>query len=302
LGTRQNPDQVKWAQVATEDGLRLDGWLHTTDDPVLATETEKGPVALIMHGAGANGYGSSLINRVGSHLHKAGWPVLRCNNRGHDGWHVAFRGGKMIQMGSAFERLHESEIDINAWTGWLTRAGYGPIWLVAHSLGSFKSLYWAARNQDNPSVAGIVSISPPCLSQKLFSTSNHASVYIDMVAKSKQLISTGRESEVFWAEYPFKMLLSPGCYMDKYVSGEKYNFNSFAHQINLPVYWMFGQKELDDHHALGKGVEILKENLPAGHDFKIIPDADHFFTGYTRDVCQDVKLWLDRWLASNQPV
>lgn len=204
----------------------------------------------------------------------------------------------MIQMGSAFERLHESEIDINAWTGWLERAGYGPVWLVAHSLGAFKSLFWASKNPDSKSVEGIVSISPPCLSQKLFSTSDNVSVYIDMVAKSKKLISDGKETEVFWAEYPFKMLLSPGCYMDKYVSGERYNFNTFASDIKLPVYWMFGQKELDDHMALGKGVQELKDNLTEGHDFKIVDDADHFFTGYTRDVCNDVSSWIKNQIGS----
>jgi len=311
LPRKKEIKDCQWTQVATSDGLRLDGMLHQAPshsankdsslDPADAPIAGN-PVALLMHGAGANFYGPSLINRVGTHLHRDGWSVLRANNRGHDGWHVAFRGGKMINLGAAFERLEESILDVLAWVDWLVRNNFGPIWLVGHSLGAFKSLYAlnAIRHRTEyqsrlQQIQGIIAISPPCLSQSLFQNSDQGDLFCQTVQHCQQMIENGQVNDVFQATYPFPMLISPGCYLNKYVSGEAFNFTQWLDSFDCPLYWIFGQDELASHVALAEGVKQLQQALPEGHQLKIFPNADHFFTGSTREVCVEVAHWIKRF-------
>lgn len=300
-----------WTQVATGDGLRLDGVLHQATAGAASEsefteptkiESRHNPVVLLMHGAGANFYGPSLINRVGTHLHRDGWSVLRANNRGHDGWHVAFRGGKMINLGAAFERLEESVLDVIAWVDWLDRNDFGPIWLVGHSLGAFKSLYAMNAIASRPEyqsrlqrIQGIVAISPPCLSQSLFEGSDRGNVFRQSIQHCNKMLQNGKENDVFQAQYPFPMLISPGCYLNKYVSGERFNFTHWLDSFDCPLYWIFGQDELKSHVALAEGVIQLQQALPERHQLKIFPNADHFFTGSTREVCVEVTRWIGQF-------
>lgn len=296
-----------WVQVATCDGLRLDGLLH--DESWSATAkvapVEKG-VVLLMHGAGGNFYGPSLINRVGTHLFRLGWPVLRVNNRGHDGWHVAFRGGGVTQMGAAFERLEESLWDVQAWLGWLRRNGYRRVILAGHSLGAFKIVYAlqqlrqmgpaAARDSIESSdieIEAAIAISPPCLSQSLFESSGQAEVFSTTIRRCHAMRERGEEDLVFRAEYPFRMLISAGCYLNKYASGERFNLAQWHSNLKEPILWIYGAAELESHEALARGVASLKAGLSDNHRLIVVPEADHFFTGSSRDVCLAAEHWLE---------
>lgn len=284
-----------WAQVATADGLRLDGFLHDAEgESDLATTR---PVALLMHGAGANFYGASLVNRIGTHLVKDGWAVLRANNRGHDGWHVAFRGGKMVYLGSAFERLEESTFDVSAWIEWLDRQKLGPITLVGHSLGAFKSLYAVKElKRSAPDlyrlIDRVVAVSPPALTQAGYEQSEHGPVYRQTCQRCQALLENDQNASPFWATYPFPMLLSAGCYLNKYASGETFHFLEWLDELEKPVYWSFGTQELESHQVLRQSVDLLRDRLPETHDLALTEGADHFFTGYTRKICLEVVQWL----------
>lgn len=306
-----SPDQLRnyhachWVQVATCDGLRLDGLLHDHSwDATEKSVSRDRTIVLLMHGAGANFYGPSLINRVGTHLFRLGWPVLRVNNRGHDGWHVAFRGGGVTQMGAAFERLEESTWDVQAWLGWLRRNGYHRVILAGHSLGAFKIVYALSQLHDAASrdprsllndvrIETAVAISPPCLSQSLFESSSHGKQFLETVRHCRDLLERGEDDHVFRVEYPFRMLISPGCYLNKYASGERFNLTQWHTTLKESILWMFGGSELQSHEALAHGVRTLEQNLPANHRLVVVPEGDHFFTGTSRDVCVAVQHWLE---------
>ncbi|MDP1562650.1 MAG: alpha/beta fold hydrolase [Pirellulaceae bacterium] len=302
---QRNYHACHWVQVATCDGLRLDGMLHddSWDVTTKAGNAER-PIVLLMHGAGANFYGPSLINRVGTHLSRLGWPVLRVNNRGHDGWHVAFRGGGVTQMGAAFERLEESLWDVEAWLGWIRRNGYRRVILAGHSLGAFKVVYFLSclREQTAPEtnswrtdlqIETAIAISPPCLSQSLFTLSSHGEQFSETIRACHAMLERGEEENIFRAEYPFRMLISPGCYLNKYASGERFNFTHWYANLSDPVLWMYGEAELQAHEALSRGVQVLKQDLTLNHRMIIVPDADHFFTGTSRDVCLAAEQWVE---------
>jgi pimeloyl-ACP methyl ester carboxylesterase len=275
----------------------LDGLLHDESwDALSKAVPHQRPLVLLMHGAGSNFYGPSLINRVGTHLFRLGWPVLRVNNRGHDGWHAAFRGGKLTPMGAAFERLEESLWDIQAWLGWAARNGYPRVVLAGHSLGAFKIVYALAHgagDAQRPQIETAVAISPPCLSSQLFAGSDHGRMFLATAQRCEALVAEGKGDEIFRAQYPFPMWLSAACYLNKYASGERFNFTCWLQQIRSPVFWLYGGGELGSHIALARGVEQLEQALPAGHRLSTLPEADHFFTGWSSDVCLAVEKWLE---------
>lgn len=302
---QRNYHACHWVQVATCDGLRLDGLLHDpTWDATAKSVSKEGSIVLLMHGAGANFYGPSLINRVGTHLFRLGWPVLRVNNRGHDGWHVAFRGGGITQMGAAFERLEESIWDVQAWLGWLRRNGYQRVILAGHSLGAFKILYALARLREQATtdarsvlhdvqIRTAVAISPPCLSQSLFESSPQSDLFRRTVRACEVMLEQGADEQIFRAEYPFSMLISPGCYLNKYASGERFNWTQWQENLKESILWIFGAAELQSHEALARGVQVLEKQLSANHQLFVVPEGDHFFTGTSRDVCLAVEQWLE---------
>ncbi|MBL8854772.1 MAG: alpha/beta fold hydrolase [Planctomycetaceae bacterium] len=302
---QRNYHACHWVQVATCDGLRLDGLLHDEAWDATAKSIEKDrPVILLMHGAGANFYGPSLINRVGTHLFRLGWPVLRVNNRGHDGWHVAFRGGGVTQMGAAFERLEESLWDVQAWLGWIQRNGYRRVILAGHSLGAFKILYALSQlreqsrvEQKQPlhdlKIETAIAISPPCLSQSLFASSGQREQFAQTLRHCETMLDRGEDENIFRAEYPFRMLISPGCYLNKYASGERFNFTNWYANLTESILWIYGGAELQSHEALSRGVQILERDLVSHHRLLIVPEADHFFTGTSRDVCLAAEHWLE---------
>lgn len=311
----RNYHACNWVQVATADGLRLDGLLHDPDwDATVKAEPRPGAVVMLVHGAGANFYGPSLVNRVGTHLLRAGWPVLRTNNRGHDGWHVAFRGGRMVPMGAAFEKLDEAVWDLDAWLGWLHRNGYSQVILIGHSLGALKLLLTltegrrqsrvstetlepAAKVNKRPTweqVIQAVAISPPCLSESLFRSADQGPQFATTVEWCQRQVEAGQGDDIFMATYPFPMRISPSCYLGKYASGERFNFNHWLDDLPLPVQWIYGGGEIESHEALAAGVKNLELNLPTKHQLVTIPDADHFFTGSSHEVCAAVQQWLER--------
>ena len=205
----------------------------------------------------------------------------------------------MIYLGSAFERLEESVLDVAAWLDWLKRSGYGPVTLVGHSLGAFKSLFCLKTFSHSENyrehweqIDRLVVVSPPSLTQTGFANSERQEEYLKTIQHCHEMIEADQDQSTFWATYPFPMLLSPGCYLNKYASGEDFAFLNWLETLDKPVYWIFGGAELETHDVLSTSVGKLQEHLPDRHQLDIVNGADHFFTGYTRQVCQMAVDWL----------
>ena len=142
--------------VKTSDGIILEGVLAA---PPRRTKT----AALWVHGLTGSFYSCSVrLSAIALALNKDGVALAAFNNRGHDVV-VSFKRqegkGKTLIAGGALEVFSDCIKDMKATIQFLQREGYKNIYLIGHSTGANKSLYYMARTQDRR-VKGLALLGP----------------------------------------------------------------------------------------------------------------------------------------------
>src|SRR3989338_3220498 len=126
-----NPSFV---QFITVDDLLLPGLLFKSGS------SKK--VAINLHGNGSSSIFYDLNYLWQQQLVKSGIDVLMFNNRGA---HIIKKFSKVIDgekvripYGTAYEKIKDCVIDINAAIGFLKKQGYSEFYLIGHSTGANK--------------------------------------------------------------------------------------------------------------------------------------------------------------------
>ena len=146
---------MKYVQIKSTDNLMLDG---------LILGNIKAKTAYIF----IHGLGSSMFSRLdlNNRLANKSKMVLTFNNRGQ-GIINRFKqednklkkGYKSKLLGSALEKFTNSKHDIQGVVNYLKDLGVESIYLVGHSTGCQKSIYYLAK-QDDKAVKGVVLLAP----------------------------------------------------------------------------------------------------------------------------------------------
>lgn len=280
---------VDLVAVNTADGVRLDGAWQPPAEPAkgdLAVDA-----ALLLHGAGSNFYGSTLMARLAEGLQQAGIGALRVNTRGHDA--VSTSGGR--RLGAGYEVVDECRHDISAWLAWLGEQGYRRIALVGHSLGAIKVVYASAK-QPSPTVAAIVAASPPRLSYQAFRHSEASAGFFDAIAMAEQLVAEGEPDRLIEVRFPLPLLITAAGYVDKYGREERYNILPLASQLPAPALFTYGSEELAGGGIAFAGMDDALRSAAAKAssplEVAILPNADHFYTGQHAPLANTITNWL----------
>jgi pimeloyl-ACP methyl ester carboxylesterase len=266
--------QVELVKAVTADGLRLDGaW-----QPATVNETAGLPAVLCLHGAGSNFYAGGLFERLSETLRGAGYPVLRVNTRGHDGYFVARTSAGGVRLGVGYEIVDQCRLDIQSWLEWLAQRSHDRVAVVGHSLGAIKAVYFQAHAAD-ARVAAVVALSPPRLSYRAFQA-GASDVFGPTLRQARRMAAEGRGQEVLESTFPFPMLIAAEAFLDKY-GGEKYNIEELIGQAQGRITFVFGRLELENGGVAFAGLpEALRDRgrdkLPT---IRIVEEADHFYTG-----------------------
>ncbi|HEV3245326.1 MAG TPA: alpha/beta hydrolase [Candidatus Paceibacterota bacterium] len=135
-------------QITTPKKVLLDGlWLGPRKPK---------KVIVWVHGLGSTMFKKFEIMR---HMTDTQTAVLTFNNRGHDkitrGWTAS---GRTLRIGSAHEVFTDCADDIEGAIRFARSRGAKRIYLVGHSTGCQKSVYWAAKK--GKGVQGLVLLSP----------------------------------------------------------------------------------------------------------------------------------------------
>lgn len=278
--------------TTTEDGIKLHGFLVAPKHPSTR-------LWIIVHGVNGNFYGSTFLSWLSEVCLEAGDSALLINTRGHD--LASFGSGEMpARLGAMFETIPDAMHDLRGWLHWADREGFHEPGLIAHSLGAVKALYCLAHGLAG--VRALAALSPPRLNTELLvaDPAKHR-IFAEHLETARKLCDEGNDQQIMRVRFPLPNWVSAGTFLDKYGSGDKYDYLTLWQRVCPPCLWLFGSLEVrsgsanfldaDRHlmHAWQTDGSALGE-----HALKVIDGADHSYRN-TRDALKQALL---EWFAA----
>lgn len=254
--------------------------------------------AVVMHGLAGNFYSSALLLNLARQLSNAGVSTVVGNSRGHDLLNLTTRSGRSQTSGAAVEDVAEGPADLLGWVDFLRRRQCERVLLVGHSLGAIKSLLTIAESTPEL-VAGVAALSPTRLNHEQFARSRSGPLFLETLARARELCDSGRSQELLRIQFPFPTLMAAQAYLEKYGPENRFDWLQWTGRINLPTLIVFGELELDENPAF-EGLRTELNRRLSGHpsiEWQEIPRADHFYSATVLIASERLLDWLSRAFA-----
>jgi len=276
---------VELVSVTTSDNLSLHGYLRTPQ----AAKIDLGlDLVICHHGVGSNFYTSSFFDRMGDELLARGCGILRVNNRGHD--EVFRTGGRTL--GSAYETLDDSRLDITAWLDFAEARGFHHVALWGHSLGAVKTVYFLGV-QDDPRIVCAVASSPPRFNNANYRGSLDGDRFQADIQRAESSMAAAQPDALLDARIPQQRWFSARTYLEKYGPNTRFDYFQHLPNVRKPLLLTVGSLEADDISftpLVEKGPEF-NARWPR-ISFQNIQGADHSYTSRTQELWSGVSTWL----------
>jgi pimeloyl-ACP methyl ester carboxylesterase len=254
--------------VQTTDGLTHYGAVY---GPAAGARRD---LAVVM----VHGMTGSFIGEIESALPpmlvQAGYPCLVAINRGRD------------FFGTATERFAGFLPDVGAAIDFMAGRGCERIALVGHSRGGIKVAYYMAQRAD-PRIVALGLLSPADSVRTIACDVGPLFAGKRWVSRVRALVAEGKgETILTCSEWPY--MLSAASLLDSYEArGDVVSEN--LKSVRVPVFAACGEKELD----WCKLVARLAQAPPPGYTVRVIPRADHVYTGEEAELARRLVAWLD---------
>lgn len=241
----------------------------------------------LFHGNGSNFYtGPSRF--LPPALVPRGFSCLAYNRRGHDTITTRTRQPE----GNAFQTSEQALADNEHARGWLAGRGYGNPVVAGHSNGGML----AARHvADHPGTPALVLLSAHCGGRQMLERASELGLLgCDRLAELSQ-----QAHALVEAGHPDQLLLLPGWWYvtsaASFVDMEQGvpSLLEAAGAITCPVLFLRG--ELEDRELYP--AEAFAEAAAGPVEVRIVPGADHFYSGMQAAVAEQVALWLEETLG-----
>jgi pimeloyl-ACP methyl ester carboxylesterase len=265
----------------TPDNERLHGLLFTPPE-------EKSDLALIMvHGVAMNFYLPPLPT-FGQALAEGGYHCFVINTRGHD-W-IARAGNLTKFGGAAYETFEEALLDLDGAINCMARLGYRRFVLVGHSLGCVKSLMYQGTRQ-RADIVGVISCS--CPKQFYSARAEEQADFVELMRRAEHMIAQGNGEEFLWAQTSGALgIFTAKTYENKYGRHEKNDVRPQAARLGCPHLALAGGAE---HRFFPEYAKALAEAGGNSATYRIVADANHFYTNHEPEVVQMVTGWLKQF-------
>ena len=276
--------------TTTSDGIQLHGFMSL---PEPCDE-----VWILVHGVNSNFYSSTLLDEIARFFASRGFGILLVNTRGHD--ILSFNSGPTpMRVGSQIETISSCQQDLDAWFSFLNSQGIHQVSLLGHSLGALKCCLWVIENPKR--VKRWIAVSPPRLNTKLLlADPERGSVFQEHLRDAVELCAAGNPDRVMKVRFPLPMWICASTYVDKYGSGDKYDYIALANSIHVPSLWTFGQLEVELGSSNFKNVhrvlsEVISTTIetPSSQNVRVIANADHSYGEARRSLIQCIREWVD---------
>lgn len=274
----------------TTDGLTLHGFL-------LRSEENANPnvdLLIFVHGVGSNFYQSSLVRKTWSQFSDSGLSILSVNTRGHD---FVFGGGLSkanTWLGSASETVDECRLDLASWITRAKKMGFGRIVLFGHSLGAIKAIYSQAL-EPHPDLVATIAVSPSCLSCSSFQQSSRAVEFQNLLDWASQQVASGNADKIEEVSFPFRLMMSPRTFYDKYGPEERYNILKLVEKVNGPLFLVFGELEVSGENPAFRHLdERVRARIESKENasMKVLKNADHYYSGVQPMLAETIIEWV----------
>lgn len=285
-------------QVYTADNLKLSGLFFRG-------EKDK-PVVIYLHGFEGDFFTHKWISMIGEKLVSEGKSFLSIQTRGTAISSVLqTKSGVWKYLGSHYEKLEESDLDIDAWVNFLIEEGYENIILSGHSLGTYKAIYYLFS--DSKYKNKIQKLLLLCPFDKNWLLKNAAkeinSNVEELIKKAEEKVVEGKSDEI--APYGFDDV--PHSYAN-FLSwarnddlGKVFDFHDkeydfpILQKISIPTKVICGTKDEFIHPANPENpevaMEILQNKIP-NVETKFIENAGHSFWGFEEEMVEEVNKFV----------
>ncbi len=279
--------QGKLVQFKATDGMILHGFL---------SEYGKSDTCVIyVHGMGSSFYSGRLVSPFANACHDAGYSFLSINTRGHDmEAYEKFDGNKRKGrwIGTRYEKFEESRKDIEGAVKLAKAYGYKKIFLVGHSTGCQKILYYQ-YSMKRKIINALVFLAPD--DDYNLNRVKFGRKWMDMVRLAKTLAHAGKGND-----YERKLPFSPNRFLSvadmKNVEARLFNYDGKMREfssIGIPIMVVFGTLDEGAVKPVSEYVEILKEKTAAKTFCSaIIEGATHSFKKNENAVASLAVKWL----------
>jgi pimeloyl-ACP methyl ester carboxylesterase len=226
--------------------------------------------------------------------------VFTFSNRGHDLVSRIPRGSKSLRGGAAHEVFTDCADDIQGAVSFAKKTGVREIYLVGHSTGCQKSVYWAYKK--GRGVRGIILLAPI--------SDYSATVMLDGKEKigralryAKRLLARGKKHELLPENVWHWNLLADAQRFVRLYSGsgpeeiftywkERY-VPKVLEKMRIPTLVLLAEKdEYGDRPAKRIGEWFTRHLRSRKSGVIIIPNAPHSFKGGERAVARHIRRWI----------
>jgi len=227
--------------------------------------------------------------------------VLMFNNRGHDKVsriaHVGERLTRKTHLGgAAHEVFTDSVDDMQGAINFAKRQGAKEIFLVGHSTGCQKSIYWASRKKSR-GVKGIVLLGP--VSDWSAETKLKGKIKIARAeGVARALLKRGRKHELLppgvWHEVldaqRFLSLYTPESVEEIFTYAQPKKNPRVLRAVRVPVLVLWAEKEEFSDRPAKDAVAWFSRHLRKGTAL-VVPRTGHLFRGAETRVVRTIRQW-----------
>jgi len=283
-------------KIPTKDKIELNGLIS------YPARSKKGAV-IFVHGFTGNAlHGAKRSEELAKAANKAGYAYGIFNNRGHDIIASFVKKLKTKEQyktfGAGMENFTDCVFDIKTMIDFFSKQGYKKIYLLGHSTGANKVLYYQYKTQDKR-VSGIALLGGV---SDIAADSKNRQKKFNRTLKKVVAINRKNKNAILPADiYPFP--ISANRYVSLFKPGEAEDVfpyhNSKAtwkelRSIKKPVAVIIGEKDQYLDRSASEFVKIFKAKSMATSSFfsKIITNADHSFHDKEKHLAKVVMSWV----------
>ncbi len=248
-----------------------------------------------VHGMTGNFYGGLLSKTLAKRALKYNYSTFVVNTRGHDilsSGRLANQAMKHVTIGTMVEKFEDSIKDLDGALRYLKSIGYARFFLVGHSTGCQKILYYqyVRKRRDVKALALLAPDDDYNLNKR-----NLGNKWRTTVSRARVLSRT-RKSREYNPGIPF----SPARFMSiadpKRIEARLFNYEGGLVEftsVNTPMYVVFGTKDEGAVKPVKEYVATLwRKTSSSNYGSLIIKNARHSFSGYEKVVSDSVIKWI----------